>query len=236
MISYTYGTESIEFEVKRSRRKTLSIEISPPDNVLVKAPEGLVDKDILGVVKKKSNWIVQKLMEIRDIDCRSRERQFVNGESFLYLGRRYSLDITLDRGIDRAEVKLYRGRLMVTSNTKEESVIRDALIRWYKEKALEKIEDRVSYYQTYFKRKPSKVIVKEQKKRWGTCTSEGKILFNWRCVMMPSYLLDYVVVHELSHLKEMNHSKDFWEEVRRVIPDVEERKRVLKETGMRYQI
>lgn len=104
------------------------------------------------------------------------------------------------------EVKLFAGKLYVNASTKNEEVIRKALENWYKDKANEKINERVKYYQQYFDIKPSKVVIKEQKKRWGTCTSNRKLLFNWKSIMAPSPIIDYIVVHEMCHLIHMNHA------------------------------
>lgn len=138
-LSYEYGTETIEFDVEFRKRKTMSIEIEPPNKILVISPQGKSKDEILETVKTRSKWIVQKLFEIREIEYRKSEKEYVNGESFIYLGRYYSLQILLDEECDQPKAKLYRGRFYVTLKTKDEDLIKQALEKWYKGKAKFKV-------------------------------------------------------------------------------------------------
>ena len=99
-----------------------------------------------------------------------------------------------------------------------------------------KVNERVSYYQGYFKDSVSDVKVKEQKKRWASCTSKNELLFNWRCVMAPSNVLDYIVVHELCHMEYKDHSKAFWDRVYSVLPDYDLRRQWLKNNGIKLDL
>ncbi len=235
-LSYEYGTQTIEFTVVHRKRKTLSIEVEAPGYITVIAPEGAAEEKILKTVKSKSKWIVQKLFEIREMEYRRNNKQYVNGESFIYMGRNYSLQIVLDENITLAEAKLIRGKLYVYTHSNDEEVVRRAIENWYKDKAKEKIQERIKYYQHYFDIKPVRVKVKEQKKRWGSCTANKELLFNWKCIMAPSPVLDYIVVHEMCHLAYMNHSKEFWQMVKRVLPDYESRKAWLRNNGIKYDL
>jgi len=235
-LSYEYGTELIEFEIVFRKRKSLSVEIEPPNKITVISPEGKTEQEILEVVKLKSKWIVQKLFEIREIEYRKRIKQYVNGESFIYLGRNYSLQIILDDECTLPKAKLYRSRFYVTTNTKDEVVIKKSLEDWYRDKARLKIQERIDYYQGYFDIEPRKVQIKNQQKRWGSCTKNNDLLFNWKCVMSPSPVLDYIVVHEMCHMIYKNHSNEFWQLVRRVLPDYEQRKNWLRDNGIKYDL
>lgn len=235
-LSYDYGTQKIEFTVVYRKRKTLSIEVEAPNTITIIAPLGTSEQGILEVVKPKSKWIVQKLFEIKEVQYLKTNKQYVNGESFTYLGRKYSLQFIHDENITFPEVKLLRGKLVAYANNKDEESIKKAIKNWYKEKAKVKIQERINYYQDYFKIKPSKVLIKEQQKRWGSCTSKGELLFNWKCIMTPSPILDYIIVHEMCHLVHLNHSKEFWQLLKRVLPDYEERKGSLKNNGIKYDL
>lgn len=235
-LSYEYGTELIEFEVEFRERKTLAIEIEPPRQIKVIAPKGKAEDEILETVKSKSRWIVQKLFEIKEIEYRNSTKQYINGESFLYLGRNYSLQIVLDKECISSEAKLYRSRFYVTSSTKDEDTIKLALESWYKHKAKQKINERIQYYQGYFDDKPNRVVIKNQEKRWGSCTKNNDLLFNWKCVMAPSPVLDYIVVHEMCHMVHKNHSTEFWQLVKRVLPDYQNRKNWLRDNGIKYSL
>lgn len=235
-LSYEYGTQRIEFSVIFRKRKTLSIEVEAPGIITVIAPEGATEDRILETVKTKSKWIVQKLFEIKEMEYRKRTKQYVNGESFIYMGRNYSLQIIIDDKITLPVAKLFRGKLYVYTYSKNEEIIKQALENWYKDKAKEKIKERVIYYQNYFDIKPTKIIVKDQQKRWGSCTTKQELLFNWKCIMAPSPVLDYIVVHEMCHLVHMNHSKEFWQLLKRVLPDYESRKALLRNNGIKYDL
>lgn len=235
-LSYDYGTERIEFEVVFRKRKTLSIEIEAPRKITVISPEGKSENEILEAVKTKSKWIVQKFFEIREMQYTKRDKQYVNGESFIYMGRNYSLQIILDEKVYFPKAKLFRGKFYVTSYTKDQDIIKQTLENWYRDKAKEKINERIEYYQSQFDVKAKKVVIKDQEKRWGSCTKDNQLLFNWKCIMAPSPVLDYIVVHEMCHMVHMNHSKDFWHLLKRVLPDYEQRKNWLRDNGIKYDL
>ena len=235
-LSYEYGTEKIEFEVVFRNRKNLSIEVEAPRKITVISPAGKSEDEILETVKTKSKWIVQKLFEIREIEYRKRIKQYVNGESFIYMGRNYSLQILLEDNNSYPEAKLTRGKFHVTSYSKDQNVIKQALENWYKDKAKEKVNERIKYYQAYFDIRPKRVIIKNQEKRWGSCTKDNILLFNWKCIMAPSPVLDYIVVHEMCHMIHMNHSKEFWSLLKSILPDYEQRKNWLRDNGIKYDL
>lgn len=235
-LSFEYGTEVIEFTVEYRKRRTLEIGIEPPSNITVIAPIGASEEEILRAVKTKAKWITQKLFEFREMEYRKRKIEYVNGESFMYLGRNYSLQIMVGNSIKKPEAKLYQGKFNVISNTKDQNKIRAAMEDWYRQKTLEKVLDRVEYYKSYFKVSPNTIKVKEQKKRWASCNSKRDLLFNWRCAMAPAFVLDYIVVHELCHMEHLNHSTEFWSLVKRIMPDFEKRKEWLKNYGIRLDL
>lgn len=235
-LKYEYGTETIEFEVVFRKRKTMSIEVEAPKVITVIAPEGKTEQEILETVKTKSKWIIQKLFELREMAYRRHEKQYVNGESFNYMGRNYSLQIVIDETLKMPEAKLIRGKFIVSAKNKDSDQIRLALENWYKDKAKEKITERIAYYQNHFDVKPKRIVIKDQQKRWGSCTKKQELLFNWKCVMAPSPVLDYIVVHEMCHLVHMNHGTEFWSLLKRILPDYESRKEWLRNNGVRYEL
>ncbi|SKC70388.1 M48 family metallopeptidase [Maledivibacter halophilus] len=235
-MKFQYGTKTIEFEVEYRKRKTLEIRIEPPNNVRVRAPIIAKEEDILRVVKSKGKWITEKLIELKDMEYRKRKKEYVNGESFMYLGRNYSLNILINQEVKKPKLKLYQGKFCIYTNTKEEEILKKAVEKWYREKTLEKVIERVNYYQFYFNVRPNLIKVKEQKKRWASCTSNRDLLFNWRCVMAPAGVLDYIVVHEMCHMIYMNHSKDFWSLVEKIMPEYREKKQWLRKYGVRMDL
>ena len=233
---FEYGSRIITFNLIYRKRKTMSIEVETTREVTVIAPVGTSTDDIVEKVKSRAGWIVSKQYESKFIDDKKIKREAVSGESYMYLGRNYSLDIRVDENIDNISVKLFQGKFVVNTYTKDEDLIKKAMENWYREKTLAKVKERVSYYSSYFNNEVTTVKVKEQKKRWASCTSKNELLFNWRCVMAPVFVLDYIVVHEMCHMEYKNHSKDFWNRVYAVMPDYEVRKSWLKNNGIKMDI
>ncbi|CDF58287.1 M48 family metallopeptidase [Thermobrachium celere] len=235
-LKFQYGTRTIEFNLDYRRRKTVEISVEPPDVINVIAPDGIKEEDVLEVVKKKANWIVQKLFLLNSVETTPIKREYVNGESFMYFGRNYSLQILIDENIKKPEVRLFRGKFYVTVNKKDDSVIKKAMEEWYRQRTLEKVQERLKYYQNFFSKKPTAIKVKEQKKRWASCTSKDELLFNWRCAMARADAFDYILVHEMCHLYYKNHSKDFWNLLSKVMPDYEKRREWLRKYGVRMDL
>ena len=236
MFSFQYGTATIEYTIIRSERKNISISIEPNKNIIVKAPLGIPDEEVMGVVKKKSKWITGKLFEMREMENRIYQREYVNGEAFTYMGRSYSLQLVDDNTVKKPVVRLYRGKLYVNTPTRNEEVIHKAISKWYLDKAKEKIPERVAYYEKFFVEKRGRIEIKDQKKRWASCTKEGNLTFNWKGIIAPANILDYIIVHEMCHLRYMNHSKEFWEMLGRVLPDYESRKEWLMNNGIKLDM
>ena len=235
-LKFEYGSRLITFNLIYRKRKTMSIEVETTGEVTVIAPVGTSTDDVIEKVKSRAGWIVSKQYESKFINDTKIKREAVSGESYMYLGRNYSLDIRVDENIDNISVKLFQGKFVVNTYIKDEDLIKKAMENWYREKTLAKVKERVSYYSSYFNNEVTTVKVKEQKKRWASCTSKNELLFNWRCVMAPVFVLDYIVVHEMCHMEYKNHSKDFWNRVYAVMPDYEVRKSWLKNNGIKMDI
>lgn len=235
-LKFEYGSRLITFNLIYRKRKTMSIEVETTGEVTVIAPVGTYTDDVIEKVKSRAGWIVSKQYESKFINDTKIKREAVSGESYMYLGRNYSLDIRVDENIDNISVKLFQGKFVVNTYIKDEDLIKKAMENWYREKTLAKVKERVSYYSSYFNDEVTDVKVKEQKKRWASCTSKNELLFNWRCVMAPVFVLDYIVVHEMCHMEYKNHSKDFWNRVCAVMPDYEVRRSWLKNNGIKMDI
>ena len=232
-----YGTKNIEFNVEFKNRKTISISVEPPKNITVVAPINTSIEEIKEIVKSKGSWGVQRLFEFKNIESKKVDREFVNGESFMYLGRNYSLQIHIDEKLhNNSKVKLFRGKFHVYVKEKNDELIKNALEAWYREKTEEQVNKRIKYYQKYFNKKPTSVKVKEQKKRWASCTSNDELLFNWRCSMAKATALDYIIVHEMCHMYYKNHSHEFWDLLASIMSDYEVRKEWLRDYGIRMDL
>lgn len=235
-LSFQYETKNIEFEVIYMVRKTLSIKVELDGKVIVIAPALLKEEEVLEIVKKKAKWILEKQGEVSIINKNKIKREAVNGEYYLYLGREYKLFLDINNTYKKIEVNLLEGRLIVKTYTRDAKTIKLALEKFYRERTLIKVRERVSHYQKYFEVKPRNIKSKEQKKRWGSCTYNNDLLFNWRISMAPLHVLDYIVVHEMSHMIHKDHSRNFWNKVGSILPDYKIRHDWLKRNGVTLNI
>lgn len=234
--SLQYGNILLEFELVRSKRRTLAIVVEPSERITVRAPAKLSADKILEMVGQKAGWITSKLLFLQELKQEKMQRESANGKSLLYLGNYYRLQVETTEKIKKDRVRLEEDRLVVSAKENTPARVEQALKVWYYERAQEHIEQRVAYFQKLFREKPALVKVKEQRKRWGSCTSDNKLLFNWRCVMATEQAIDYVVVHELCHMPHKNHSRNFWVAVASILPEYRLQKIWLKENGIHMDL
>ena len=229
--------EGFEFpvEVIRTDRKRSASIYLEGESIKVRVPKGLSDSRIRDLIAKKSPWIKRKLREA-ELAVLPRPKEFVSGETFSYLGRNYRLKILLG---DTPSLKLRGGYLEASipgsSKTREEEV-RSLLLGWYRKHAQERLEEKTHRYAKILQVEPNCVSVKDYKSRWGSCSTTGNISYNWGIVMAPHNIVDYVVVHELCHLLEHNHSAVYWRHVERIIPDFKKYREWLKQNSKRLRI
>ncbi len=217
------GKELHPYEVRRTNRKTIAIQITEEGKLIVKAPLDASDEVIRRVVLKNRKWIESKLKEVLSRP-RAGKKEFVNGESFLYLGRPYKLHIVENQEEPlRFENGFYLSKKFL-------HCAREVFIAWYKEAALEKISQRVEFYAKMAGLKYGRIRITDAQRRWGSC-SGNNLNFSWRLIMAPLSAIDYVVVHELAHIEEKNHSKRFWRKVQSLMPDYEKYHQWFKENG-----
>ncbi|MDA9238769.1 M48 family metallopeptidase [Planktomarina sp.] len=213
--------------IRTQRAKTASIEIED-DTVKVIVPQNLSEQRIEELVKNRTVWIRQKL-KIQTETSRPNPKEYVNGESFAYLGRNYRLKCLLG---GNEEVKLKNGYLTVPiKDMASEGAVRAALEQWYKTRALDKLKEKTKRYASIMGVSPQSVGIKEYKSRWGSCSSSGDVSYNWRIIISPHHIVDYIVVHELCHLLEHNHGPKYWKHVERVIPNFKDCREWLKVNG-----
>jgi len=216
-----------------SRRKTAELFIDH-GQIRIVVPSSLDEQQIRRILESKKDWIRQKLRVQSDF-LLPKEKEYVSGESFTYLGKNYRLKVS-QTGF--SEVKLRSGRLEVgvdrgLTGSKREKTVRESLMRWYRDRAEDRLREKTARYAKILGALPQSVKVCEFKSRWGSCSVRGDISFNWRIIVAPHRIADYVVVHELSHLVKHDHSEDFWKTIERVLPDYRERKEWLKWNGLK---
>jgi predicted metal-dependent hydrolase len=213
---YIDGNGFIAEIIRTSRIKTADVRVED-GAVSVVVPKELPEERIYEILKDKRQWIRHKILLHREASPVN-AKDYVSGESLSYLGRNYRLKV--NQGAFKP-VKLIEGRLVVTvpKGKDQPHMIRNALVRWYKHRALLKLQEKTLRYADIIGVEPCGVGIKTFKSRWGSCSSKGRIDFNWQIIMAPNRMVDYVVVHELCHLKRHDHSAKFWKEVERVMPD-----------------
>ena len=223
--------KDINYELKQSKRKTLSIYIERDGGVTVLAPEHLNIEEIEKVLEEKRYWIYSQLEEWKYLNSAKVKRQFVNGEGFLYLGRSYRLKLVEEQD---EPLKLYQGYFCL--GKKDISSAPEHFKDFYRTKGAEKLKDRVDRYKDMIGVKPQGIRVMELKNRWASCSDNNILNFHWKLIMAPMTVVDYVVVHEMAHFLYPNHNESFWNIVDKVLPDFLERKNWLREKGAALDI
>ncbi len=230
----TWGGRQLPYTIRRStrRKKTVAVTVDPAGSVLVVAPERVATDRLDAIVRRKAEWIERRLRNAGTHGPPLSPREFVSGESVLYLGRHYRLKVHPG---ETGAAKLRGGWLHVPApagSRPTAEVIREGLIAWLRRHAATRLPERVAAWQPKANVPMPRVIVANQQKRWGSCDHSGAIRLNWRIIQAPMRLVDYVVVHELVHLRHRGHGRDYWQAVGRVMPDYERRREDLRRCGV----
>lgn len=227
VLSFRYGDEHISFEHVRRSHATdkLLIKVFPDCRVVVAAPDD-ADKDaVLKAVKKRGRWIYQQLREFRKQLAYVTQRQYISGESHYYLGRQYLLKVIVAPN-DVQEVKLLRGKLEVSVRSRNTEKVQQLLADWYKARAKETFAKRLDAMleQALWVTDPPSLRILKMQTQWGSCSPNGRITLNPHLVKAPRSCIDYVILHELCHLAEHNHSERFYRLMNQVMPNWEKTK------------
>ena len=226
-----YGETTIAYDLDYGPRKTLAISVEPNLRVSVTAPEDSNPEVIAAKVRKRAAWILRQQRELEHYLPQTPPRQYVSGETHRYLGRQYRLKVA--EGSPEG-VKLTRGWLHVhTADKGDTERVRQLLNGWYEMQAQRVFPERLSAMlprvQSLGVTERPALNIKPLVARWGSCSGSGTITLNLRLAQVPKPYIDYVIVHELCHLVEYNHSKRFYGLLDRAMPDWRERRRVLNE-------
>lgn len=229
--SIQYGSQTIVYFLLHCERKTLEIAVHPDSSVVVKAPFDADESFIEAKVKKRARWIVKQQQYFNQFTPRTPQRQFIAGETHMYLGRQYRLK--LSRG-DNDKVKLTRGCFHVsTEKQPTPETIENMLKQWYQAKALEHYADSLDRCWKNFSRfghEQPTISIRRMDKRWGSLSKSGTMTLNSELIKAPKECIDYVVVHELCHLLHHDHSADFYKLLESVMPNWQQVKHRLELT------
>jgi len=222
-----YGSQTISYELQLMQRKTLSISVHPDLSVIIKAPEKTKLEDIEKKIYHRAKWILnqQHRFEIYLPDVPP--RKYVSGESHRFLGRQYRLKIIKS---DTEKIKLSRQFLEVYSPDTTPSTARVLVENWYREQANQIFQERLSACYTKLSREKipyPKISIRRMQSSWGSCSAKGMITLNIKLIQVPMEYIDYVIIHELCHLKHLHHETGFYKLLSRIMPEWEVKKEKL---------
>ncbi|MFO8053488.1 MAG: SprT family zinc-dependent metalloprotease [Candidatus Omnitrophota bacterium] len=212
--------------LRKPYRRTISIEVTPKNKVVVKASKSYPDKLINQFIIKKSRWIQKQFDFNKKVRKPPLVRKYISGENYLFLGDYYQLSLAEGKSgifVDDQKIKFFASKKYLA----RKKYIQNKLKAWYKEQAYKKILERVSFYEKVLRVNISDLRIKSFKRSWGNCSTKKRVSFSPYLIMVPITVIDYVVVHELLHIIVPNHSTKFWNFLKKIIPDYKQRKKWL---------
>ena len=216
----------------KKRRRTISLHIKEDGKIVIYAPYRTPKWEIEKFIQEKQPWISEKVLE-KEKRTKEAERAFLPGEKFLYLGEWYPLEMQ-ESASQGPPLKLAFGKFILNDDHTAEA--RDLFCNWYKREAKEKITERVDYYSHRFHLVPEGIKITSARFRWGSCSRDNRVSFSWRIIMGSLSVIDYVLIHELVHIREKNHSRNFWNYLASIFPDYRQHRHWLRENGHLLQI
>jgi len=225
---------TIDYTLKRSsRRRSLAICVAEKGQVIVYVPHRTAEKEIIGFLKDKAQWIVNHVADAKKHADLLEVKQFTDGQEFLYLGKKYKLRIE-ENDIKRSRLQFddmgWKATIPPRLTTQEKEIqVKNRMEHWYRLQAKEILGGRIFHYARIMGVAPKKIVIRTQKQMWGSCDYHTQTInLNWQIIMSPLAVVDYIVVHELSHLSIPNHSKRFWKKVEKFLPEFRQQKKWLK--------
>lgn len=234
--SVRFGGTTIPFQVRRSGARTqvsLIVQAGQKD-VIVRSPRGTPLERLAAVVRQRGPWVLAKLRQVERADQPAQPKEFVSGESFTYLGRSFRLNVRvasaprparLERGW--LEVEISRG----LKGSGRRRTVRAAVVEWFRGRAMARLPERLERFTSRLDLPAPRLLLRDQAGRWGSCNEKGEVRLNWRIVQAPMVLVDYVAAHEAVHLIHKNHTKAYWAELAKLLPDAEGRRTELARRG-----
>jgi len=209
---------AIPYKIFRSDRKTIVLVIDSSAKLIVRAPYSALETEITGLIKKKKRWILEKQQQITEANKKLNPAVIKNGGTLLYLGNSYT--IAMEKV---SKIRISGENIIMPKGIKKEKVI-----AWLKKEAGKLLRERAAHYADIMSLQYSTIKITSAKTRWGSCSGKNNLNFTWRLIMCPPAAIDYVIVHELSHILIKNHSPEFWARVKLFYPDFKKQKKWLK--------
>lgn len=217
--STTFGSQTIDYLLTYADRKTLGITVHPDLKITVKAPDSAVFEEIEKRIQKKSPWIIKQLDYFESFLPRTPERKYVSGETHRYLGKQYRLKVIES---EDEQVKMKAGYIQVFLPYKFPQEVKRLLTKWYYNHAKNKLTERYEQAKTKFKKydiEPESLRFMRMKTRWGSCSKRHSIVLNPELIKAPLRCIDYVIIHEMCHIRHHDHGKDFYQLLDIMMPD-----------------
>lgn len=224
------GNVDLEIQIERTNRKrTIALQVKN-NKLIIKTPRSVSKKTLVDLIKRKQHWINQRaILNFEEQNLKNRE--FIDNDKFYFRGDEYRLSLILGR---KEAVKI-EGGLLVVSYVDDKSIGRENIKRlledWYLKESIKILKARTEELAQQMRVQPYGITVKNYKSKWGSCTANNKISYNWRIIMAPDCIVDYLIIHELCHIIEHNHSKNFWNYVGTYCEDFQKKRKWLRENG-----
>ena len=214
---YHVKAHIIHLEIIYRKRRSIELSLRDSTDLRIVAPKGVSEKEIFQLLIKKEAWLANGISKMKEIE--SQKCSFREGEALPYLGKELKIFLESVPLSAPEAVFIREDYLWVQTHDVDQRAVQELIKAWYLTQAEQYIPQRVKKFQKLFSIEPEGVKIRGQKRRWGSCTGKNLLLFNWRLMMTPPGVLDYVVVHELCHMKEKNHQSEFWRQVAAIMPD-----------------
>lgn len=237
MYTIILGHNTITYTLKRVRRKSVRLKIVSPELLEITAPLRFTREQAEQLLREKSHWIVKHTDRFSAIQAEASRHSVRSGHLLPYLGRLCTLDIRFDvrRPIVELHDKALTVRLPVECAKDYEPLATAVLKMWYTNQAKQELTAQTQYWSRIIAVSPKKITIRDPKTRWGSCSTAGNIMYNWRIIFAPPEVVNYVVVHELCHLIHPNHSAKYWSCVASFLPDYLSCRNWLKTEGRLLQ-
>ncbi|UCH51029.1 MAG: M48 family metallopeptidase [Chloroflexota bacterium] len=221
--------QTITYTVRRSFRvKLVRLEVRPQTGLTVIVPHSYNIGQLPGLLKSKERWVSGNLAKFSHFQSLPSKKEFKFGDTVPYLGQDLEL-VKLENHDVAGNVMLDGNKLAVRTELFKNGILESALEQWFRTEAAKLINERTDKLGSQMGISYKRIVIRGQKTRWGSCSRKKNLSFNWKLIMAPQPVIDYVIIHELAHLKEMNHSKRFWALVAKYCPKWQEHKKWLKQ-------
>lgn len=225
---------AVPYILKRSRKRkrTISLQITRQSDVVVFAPHFTSIAEINSFIEQKHDWIQKNIQRQKEQRLYAIEKQYVSGEHFYYLGATYPLEVFFQQNLPYGLV-FWSNRFYLNCEDVQ-ARRKNYFIEWYKTKASQYLTSQVEHLGSRLQLLSKSIRITSARTRWGSCSQENNLAFSFRLIMAPPAVIDYVIVHELMHIKEKNHSSRFWKLVGDAMPEYKLHRRWLAENGHKF--